>query len=214
MDYVFIVEMLKQMNRYQESATTTASVEGFRHWLNQQAYERESPSLLASKNNLKVNTLDNELCKQMLLLGRYAKIVLRKGLQEYPELVNEDFTYLYRLMDYPYLTKIQLIEKNAHEKQAGLEIIKRLVKHGLIVESPDPNDGRSKRIAVSERGRTLFLKSMKDVNLTSKVLTGQLRVSDKETLLHLLKKLNLFHEMLYYNYREDDIEMMANFEVN
>ncbi|WP_149274410.1 MarR family transcriptional regulator [Pareuzebyella sediminis] len=210
MDYAFIVEMLEEMNSYQESGSSTASVEGFRHWLNQKAYERESPTVLASKNNLEANTLDNELCKQVLLLGRYAKIVLRKGLQEYPELINEDFTYLYRLIDYPYLTKIQLIEKNAHEKQAGLEIIKRLVKRGLFVESPDPNDGRSKRISVSQRGRNLFLKSMKDVTLTSKVLTGQLPVSDKETLLHLLKELNLFHEMLYYNFREDDIEVLAS----
>lgn len=214
MDYAFIVEMLKEMNRYQESGTTTVSVEGFRHWLNQKAFERESPNHLARKYELEVNSLDIELCKQLLLLGRYAKIILRKGLQEYPELVNEDFTYLYRLMDYPYLTKIQLIEKNAHEKQAGLEIIKRLVKHGLFLESKDPNDGRSKRISVSEKGRKLFLKSMKDVTLTSKVLSGQLCVSDKETLLQLLKDLNLFHEMLYNNYRENDIQVLARLDIN
>jgi hypothetical protein len=43
-------------------------------------------------------------------------------------LANEEFTYLYRLMDEETLTKMQLVERNAHEKQTGIEIIKRMVK--------------------------------------------------------------------------------------
>ena len=119
-------------------------------------------------------------------------------------MVNEDFTYLFRLMDYPSLTKMQLIEKNAHEKQSGIEIIKRLVRNELIVESPDPDDKRSTRISVSEKGKAVFLESMKDITIAAKIMSGKLNDTEKENLLETLKKLNTFHHTIYSNMRNEE----------
>ena len=148
--------------------------------------------------------LENEIAKQVILLGRYSKQMIKKSLENHPDLVNEDFTYLFRLMDYPFLTKMQLIEKNAHEKQSGIEIIKRLVRNGLINESPDPDDKRSTRISVSEKGKNVFLESMKDITIAAKIMSGKLNDTEKENLLETLKKLNTFHHTIYSNMRNEE----------
>ena len=125
-------------------------------------------------------------------------------MENHQDLVNEDFTYLFRLMDYPSLTKMQLIEKNAHEKQSGIEIIKRLVRNGLFVESPDKDDKRSTRISVTEKGKKVFQESMKDITVVSKIMCGRLNDSEKENLLKSLKKLNTFHHTIYTNLRDEE----------
>lgn len=206
MNYDLLYEMIQSLEQFEKESSGNVSMNDFRNWLNEKAYLAESPKHLTQKHDMQVNEMENDICKQVIMLGRYAKLTIRKGLEDYPELVNEDFTYLYRLMDYEFLTKMQLIEKNAHEKQTGLEIIKRLVRNGLIKESPDPNDGRSKRISVTAKGRNLFKKSMEDVTLTSKVLGGNLELAEKENLLEILKKLNQFHEVVYLNHRESKME--------
>lgn len=188
------------------------SLDSFRRWLNERFYQQESPMNLMAK--IKVDSpfgLNYEIVKQLMLLNRYNKIIIKKGMEKYPELVNEDFTYLYRLLDYESLTKIQLIEKNAHEKQSGLEVIKRLIKYGLVTEFPDPNDGRSKRIMVTEKGKELFKETTHEVNLISNIITARLSIEEKEMLFKIVKKMNVLQHNIYLKYREDDISMIESF---
>ena len=159
MELNLIIDILTELDNYQKAnPNANAGLDDFRLYLNQKAYENENPRNLTEKFDLDVYDLENEIAKQVIMLGRYSKQLIRKSLENHPDLVNEDFTYLFRMMDYDSLTKMQLIEKNAHEKQTGIEIIKRLVKNGLLAESPDQHDKRSTRIAVSKikMGKTLF----------------------------------------------------------
>lgn len=206
MELNLIIEILKELDTFQKiQPGSQKSLEDFRLYLNEKAYENETPRNLTEKFDLDVNDLENEIAKQVIMLGRYSKQLIRKSLENNPNLVNEDFTYLFRLMDYPSLTKMQLIEKNAHEKQTGIEIIKRLVKNGLLVESPDPNDKRSTRVSVTEKGKTVFLDSMKDITVVSKIMCGNLTEQEKENLLHYLKKLNTFHHTVYTNFKNEEL---------
>ncbi|MGZ5211651.1 MAG: MarR family winged helix-turn-helix transcriptional regulator [Kaistella sp.] len=205
MELPLIIEILTELDHFQKSnANANAGLDDFRLYLNQKAYESENPRNLTEKFDLDVFDLENEIAKQVIMLGRYSKQLIRKSLENHPDLVNEDFTYLFRMMDYESLTKMQLIEKNAHEKQTGIEIIKRLVKNGLLAESPDQHDKRSTRIAVTEKGRKVFLESMRDITVVSKIMCGQLNTSEKEALLVSLKKLNTFHHTVYSNFKNEN----------
>lgn len=205
MELPLIIEILTELDHFQKSnANTNAGLDDFRLYLNQKAYESENPRNLTEKFDLDVFDLENEIAKQVIMLGRYSKQLIRKSLENHPDLVNEDFTYLFRMMDYESLTKMQLIEKNAHEKQTGIEIIKRLVKNGLLAESPDQHDKRSTRIAVTEKGKKVFLESMRDITVVSKIMCGQLNTSEKEALLNSLKKLNTFHHTVYSNFKNEN----------
>ncbi len=205
MELNLIIEIITDLDHFQKlQPNGQKSLEDFRFYLNEKAYEKENPKNLSDKFELDVYMLENEIAKQVILLGRYSKQMIKKSLENHPDLVNEDFTYLFRLMDYPFLTKMQLIEKNAHEKQSGIEIIKRLVRNGLINESPDPDDKRSTRISVSEKGKNVFLESMKDITIAAKIMSGKLNDTEKENLLETLKKLNTFHHTIYSNMRNEE----------
>lgn len=206
MELNLIIEILKELDSFQKiQPGSQKTLEDFRMYLNEKAYEKENPRNLTEKFDLEVNDLENEIAKQVIMLGRYSKQLIRKSLDGNPNLVNEDFTYLFRMMDYPSLTKMQLIEKNAHEKQTGIEIIKRLVKNGLLIESPDQNDKRSTRISVTEKGKKVFLKSMKEITMVSKIMCGKLSGEEKENLLNYLKKLNTFHHTVYTNFKNEEL---------
>lgn len=185
------------------------SLEDFRIWLNKKSYEREAPKKLYEDNNLEGFHLENEICKQILLINRFSRQTIRKGLADFPQLANEEFTYLYRLADYESLSKMQLIEKNGHEKQTGFEILRRLVKNGLVEEFPDNNDRRITRIRLTDLGKVIFKKSSREVTKISKVLSADLSDDEKETLLNLLKKLNEFHFNIYYNYKDKNISEIS-----
>ena len=205
MELNLIIDILTELDNYQKAnPNANAGLDDFRLYLNQKAYENENPRNLTEKFDLDVYDLENEIAKQVIMLGRYSKQLIRKSLENHPDLVNEDFTYLFRMMDYESLTKMQLIEKNAHEKQTGIEIIKRLVKNGLLAESPDENDKRSTRIAVTPKGKKVFLESMQDITVVSKIMCGQLDTKEKEALLSSLKKLNTFHHTVYSNFKNEN----------
>ena len=205
MELNLIIDILTELDHYQKAnPNANAGLDDFRLYLNQKAYENENPRNLTEKFDLDVYDLENEIAKQVIMLGRYSKQLIRKSLENHPDLVNEDFTYLFRMMDYESLTKMQLIEKNAHEKQTGIEIIKRLVKNGLLAESPDQHDKRSTRIAVTKKGKKVFLESMQDITVVSKIMCGQLDTKEKEALLSSLKKLNTFHHTVYSNFKNEN----------
>lgn len=207
MNIDLILEVVQELKTFQDSEQkSAATMEDFRNYLNCKEYEKDTPSHLTNKHNLEVNKIENEIAKQVILLNRYCKTLMKKALQDCPELVNEDFTYLYRLMDYESLTKTQLVEKNAHEKQTGIEIIKRMAKNNLITEVPDENDKRSVRISVTDAGRKVFRDSMKDITLASKIMCADFDAEEKKSFLQLLKKLNLFHHTVYNTKRNENLQ--------
>lgn len=209
----FFINLLHQVKEFEDSDAfkPNSSVEDFRVWMNDRKYADESPTKLFKNENHQISFTENEICKQVLLLGRYSKLLIRKGLGEFPELANEEFTYLYRLKDEPFLTKIQLIEKNGHEKQTGIQIIKRLLEAGFLEEKNDEDDKRSKRLNLTAIGEETFHESVAKVNQTSKLLSGNLDKDEKNELLRILKKLNEFHSHIYTDYKNSTINQISEF---
>lgn len=209
----FFIDLLHQVKEFEHSdaCKSNSTVDDFRVWMNDKKYADESPTKLFKNENHQVSFTENEICKQVLLLGRYSKLLIRKGLGDFPELANEEFTYLYRLKDEPFLTKIQLIEKNGHEKQTGTQIIKRLLDAGFLEEKNDKDDKRSKRLNLTKKGEEIFHASVSNVNLISKILSGKLDKVEKNEFLRILKKLNEFHYHIYVDYKNSNINQISEF---
>jgi DNA-binding MarR family transcriptional regulator len=207
----FFIDLLHQVKEFENSdaCKPNSDVEDFRVWMNDRKYKNESPTKLFKNENHQVSFTENEICKQILLLGRYSKLMIRKGLGDFPELANEEFTYIYRLKDEPDLSKIQLIEKNGHEKQTGTQIIKRLLEAGFLAEKDDAEDKRSKRLSLTKKGEEIFHQSVEKVNKTSKALSAILNSDEKNDLLKTLQKLNEFHAHIYKQYKGSTIEKIS-----
>lgn len=144
-------------------------------------------------------------------LYRYAKLYTKKALQGALIQSPDEFSFLIVLLTHDSLSKTELINKNVHEKTTGMEIIKRLIRMGLITQFDNDEDKRSQRVAITEKGRlTIFsiLDRMEDV---SRIVSGNLSDLEKNTLKQLLEKLDHFHYDIFINERQADLsEIVAS----
>jgi len=141
----------------------------------------------------------------IVLMNHYAKWYIKKALRKSYLQTPEEFSFLITLMTYDSLSKGELITKQVMEKTSGSEIIRRLIKKGLIVESPDENDKRSIRVSVTKYGREEILKILPLMSKVTKIVAGNLNAEEINTLSYLLKKLDYFHNDIYLNKKDQSL---------
>ncbi|RZK55603.1 MAG: hypothetical protein EOO91_13790 [Pedobacter sp.] len=105
----------------------------------------------------------------------------------------EDFTSLAILMTHSSLSKTELLQLNLLEKTSGTEVINRLLANGLAIQWDDQSDRRTKRIAITEKGRQLLYPLFSDMGNVGNLITGKLSLPEKITLQYLLQQLENFH---------------------
>lgn len=94
--WVKTLRELLQVKEFENSdaCKPNSTVDDFRVWMNDKKYADESPPKLFKNENHQVSFTENEICKQVLLLGRYSKLLIRKGLGDFPELANEEYLFV------------------------------------------------------------------------------------------------------------------------
>ena len=211
MDFDLLTNIIEAYKTYQLSAGTNkkSSVSDFAAWVNEQTYQKEKAENTPLTENIGNYALEVKISTLVICLNRYSRLLIKKGLIKFPQLVSEDFTYLYTLMDVESMTKIQLIEKNVHEKPTGLEVIKRLLKHGLVDERNDEIDKRSKRVFLTDKGKALFFATIEQMNKVALIVSGNLTHNEKTQLHTLLKKLEDFHNPIYLSHKEISIDQLV-----
>lgn len=211
MDLDLLTNIIESYKTYQLStdAPQKSTVKDFAAWVNAQEVGDGSIKLLPEGEAYRGYELEISISTLVICLNRYSRLLVKKGFVDFPQLVSEDFTYLYTLMEVESMTKIQLIEKNVHEKPTGLEVIKRLLKHGLVDERNDEHDKRSKRVFLTEKGRALFFATVDHMNKVALIVTGDLTLTEKKQLFTLLKKLEQFHHPIYLSKKEISIDELV-----
>ena len=141
----------------------------------------------------------------IVLMNHYAKWYIKKVLRESHLQTPDEFSFLITLMTYDSLSKSELITKQVMEKTSGTEVIRRLIKRGMIVESADENDRRSIRVSITRSGREELLRILPQMSKVTKIVVGNLSSEEIRTLSYLLKKLDYFHNDIYMNKRGYDL---------
>lgn len=152
MEYRLLKEIIALLEAYQKEQTSQ-KVEDFTIWLNNTLFSANSNDPHASHDQLvlafKVMFLNKELKKQTKTMLSKSSI---SSIDEYSFLLHLDYQESFR--------KMEIIELHNLEAPTGIEIIKRLLKHGLIEEFPDQEDKRARRIKLTKKGN-MELKKMK-----------------------------------------------------
>lgn len=141
------------------------------------------------------------VARLVVVMNKYAKSYIKRALSGSPIQTGDEFVFLLFLLTFPSLTKTELINKNLLEKTSGIEIIKRLLKAGLVREFDDEQDRRSKRIALTDLGRAEVLKVLPKIHQVSFLVSGNLSANERKTLAYLLTKLDHYHHDIYKNDR-------------
>jgi DNA-binding MarR family transcriptional regulator len=141
----------------------------------------------------------------IVLMSHYAKWYIKKVLRESNLQTPDEFSFLITLMSYESLSKSELITKQVMEKTSGTEVIRRLIKRGLIAESADENDKRSIRVFITKSGREEILRILPLMSKVTEIVVGNLSAEEINSLSYILKKLDYFHNDIYINKREHSL---------
>lgn len=199
----------------EQSKIKNTKLTDFAYWILNSEYNAQKSSRSATNNSLAMNEVEEEISRLLILMYRHAKIHIKTYLSDFPEIVQEDFTYLYALKRAGSLTKTQLIEVNVQEKTSGLEIIRRLINNGLIEESIDDHDRRSKRLVLTKKGETKFYSIKAVTRKVAKLITGKLSLKEKGLLHNMLVKLDLFHQPLYLSRTKMNLDFaLESYSIN
>jgi DNA-binding MarR family transcriptional regulator len=68
-------------------------------------------------------------------------------------------------------------------------VLDQLEERGLITRQIDPEDRRARRIAITEKGRSLINRAMEQRTARQRALNAALTVEERETLSAILRKL-------------------------
>ena len=137
----------------------------------------------------------------IVLMNHYAKWYIKKVLIDSQLHTPDEFSFLITLMTYDSLSKSELITKQVMEKTSGSEVLRRLIKRGMIAEAADKDDKRSVRVFITKYGREEILKILPLMSKVTKIVVGNLNAEEINTLSYLLKKLDYFHNDIYINKR-------------
>ncbi|MCU0374577.1 MAG: MarR family transcriptional regulator [Chitinophagaceae bacterium] len=130
-----------------------------------------------------------------ILIGRLerfvflqAKPVMKKAGLDNPD----DFGLLAALFFKPGITKGQLLRQALVEPATGTEMLKRMKRAGWVKDIPNPDDGRSSLVYLTEAGYALMAQcfgELRKIDSVIDVLTDE----EKKALIGLLGKLEACH---------------------
>ncbi|MFD1141150.1 MarR family winged helix-turn-helix transcriptional regulator [Larkinella insperata] len=130
-------------------------------------------------------------------LGRYAKSYAKSILAEHGFASSDEFLFLSLIarMDQP--TKKEVCIANATELTTGMDILRRLVKNGLIQETPDERDGRAKRLSLTDQGQTMINRIYGQFEQIPTSVLADLDGVERRQFIQTLKYLNNYHFQFY-----------------
>lgn len=150
--------------------------------------------------------IDGQLAGLIGRLNKYAGMYFKKAL-EYVGMSNiDDWIYLVSLHDMGTPKKSELIYEMVSEFPSGIDIIKRLVASELVIEFPDEQDKRSKRLQITPKGIQLLYESFPYMKKVGEMAFDTMNPSEKVMVLNVLKRLDNFHSEHYKDVRNAEFE--------
>jgi MarR family transcriptional regulator, lower aerobic nicotinate degradation pathway regulator len=183
-------EIVHWLEEYQsESPKDELNLDSFILWLNSRLFSENHTE--ESQNSTEM--LDMELSFMLVMQSRYYKAYAKRVLGD-SELTSPDgFSFLYHLSLVESYRKMELIKKHHLEPPSGIEILKRLMKKGLIQEFDDVDDKRAKRISITKKGKKELQLIMPRMSKVFRLMTADMSLNEKLHVLAFLKQMNDFH---------------------
>ncbi len=141
-------------------------------------------------------------------LGKYAKYYVKEGFKETALLNADDLGFLASVMEHESISKTALIAYNVHEVPSGMEVIRRLVRKGLLQERVNKDDRRVKMISATEAGKMAFFQAIQCMRPIGRLICGKLSEEELQVLNELLARLDHFHEDIYRSQKAYDLEQI------
>lgn len=190
MSYPLLHELLDLVERYQEfRGNAEQSMSNFLRFADQtleQQTSSEEPKA-GMRGHAYLNAM---IARDISFVYRYMRYFVRKAIKDTPLQTIDEYSYLITLMAKGEMTKTELNNYNVVEKTSGSEIIRRLLKGGLISQTRNLQDRRSLLLSITPKGREVVKELLPRMQQSSDLLLRDLSW-DQKIFLHSL------HEQLY-----------------
>lgn len=209
-NYKILVEIINHLENF-ENADLGSSIEEFVLHLKDRVF---NSSKILKKNELDFSVKKNQDYKNfeevefstlLTNLYRFAKHYLKKALKDTSLNSVDEFSFLASLVKDESLLKSELINRHLLEISTGSEVLKRLIKNNLIEEYKDPDDGRAKRVKLTDLGYEQIILAFSEMYKVAQIIKGNLFDDEIKEMLVIMKKLSYFHWNIHANDKDTDI---------
>jgi len=199
------IELLQAFQRFRETVHSD-DLGLFGEWLTQE----NGPKATYETDDAEVNREGANVMGAYLLgsLTAYIEVWVKMSFRDLPVRSLSDFGILKTIEAMGRPSKKEVADQVIMEHSTCIESIKRLIRHDLLNEVTDTNDKRLKRVFLSDNGKELLSELENRVRALGKLLMGNLAETEKNTLIPLLHKLQGFHDNLYRQRGETDIQSL------
>jgi hypothetical protein len=205
MKYELLIELLPYLEKY-EASDKKQDLNSFISWM-QEHPEKETVSDSDLYKSVPLQgTINAKISQLIALMHKYVRFYFKKGMKDSMLQTTEDFGFLATLATFGDMKKNALITKNTSEFTSGMEVIKRLERNDLISSFPDPDDKRAKRVMITPKGKGVFFQALPLIKKVGEIATGPLSKLEKDQLVDLLQKLNIFHNTIFHDEKTNTID--------
>lgn len=169
--------------------------------------ERNRPTERTTQAQMSINSI---LGSTLGRLTRYVLMYTKKALAPL-QLGSIDYMiYLYIIAEKGNPRKSEVIYEALSEFPSGIDVIRRMLHMGLVVETPDPDDKRSKRLHLTPQGYAAMKASFEPMEKVGEAAFSTLSDAEKMILKNILGRLDQFHAQRYKDTRQaETIEDVA-----
>ena len=203
MKYELLNSLLPFLEEYERTYPKQQHPQHFAVWLARQTSTEEQVSGREAGTAV---TEATDIQRIVLFLNRYMKSYAKKALEVSSLGSLDEYLYLHAVSQAGGLSKSDLIYRNRHEKPTGMEIIRRLLAGGLIGQTDDQEDRRSKQLHITENGQNVLNQVVARIGFVTELLSGSLNGAEKLLLLQILEKMESFHQLLQARTKGGDFE--------
>ncbi len=174
-------------------------IKSFTNWLS----KRMDEAVSTEDYEITGHSLEAEIAAHIGRMSRYSNSYIKSALVDLPFTTDMDFAFTAILHRSGPVGKTDLIRKMAYDKSSGMEVIKRLLKSGILEQFPNSDDKRSKLLRLTKKGEENVIKAYSEASKAAKMVSGCLTKNEQITLLRTLKKLDDFHLPIYMQEEKD-----------
>lgn len=182
MELAKITDLLERYGTYQEE-TGNDSLEHFAFWLLKR--QEQNPQKEAD-----LGQLHRDIGYHLNRVNKFSKYLSRYFLAglEIDSLDEFSFLTAIRVLDHP--SKTEVYDFTITELTTGQQMMRRLVKKGLVEEYPDAKDQRKKCLRLSRKGEETQFKAFDLIGQECDLKFGALDLHSKQFLLQVLRQLD------------------------
>jgi len=192
----FIRKLLDLAEAYEQGGgdTNVFEMEDFVSWLltsqGQRLQVENEPVVIGGPTNAFITMY-------LSFMARYAEFYSRRVFRHTAVYSTDDWGVLISLYPNLALKKSEVIRGCILEKSSGNEVLKRMLREGLLYEKAHPEDKRSKLVELTDAGRQAFESVQGGISKLADTVVGDLTEAEKVAFLETLNKLHRFHKPVF-----------------